>query len=89
MVLGLAAAILAEIVLFIGALLVLFVIFTLGRFIIGIIINIILGFIGIVAVNALFGIGIPWDLPVIILTALFGLVGVAIVVVLKLLGVMI
>ncbi|MDE1859995.1 MAG: hypothetical protein KGH67_05730 [Candidatus Micrarchaeota archaeon] len=80
-------SLLSELLILIGALLVVYVIFALGRVILGIMLNIILGFIAIEIINALFALAIPFDFIVIVLTALLGLVGVAIVVVLKFLGV--
>lgn len=79
--------ILAEILLIIGIFLVLYIIFKLGRFVLGLIINVILGFIAILVINSIFGLGIPWDLINIIITALLGLPGVALIVILKLIGI--
>ncbi|MDE1824125.1 MAG: pro-sigmaK processing inhibitor BofA family protein [Candidatus Micrarchaeota archaeon] len=87
MAFGVGSAIMSELLLLIGVFLVIYIIFKLGRFIIGVLANIILGFISIVVLNGLFGIGIPWDLIVIIITALLGLPGVALIVILKLLGI--
>ncbi len=56
------------------------------KWVFGIIINSILGFIAIFALNALFGLAIPFSLPVFIATALFGLPGVGTIVILKLAG---
>lgn len=79
--------ILAEILLIIGIFLVLYIIFKLGRFVLGLIINVILGFIAILVINSIFGFGIPWNLINIIITALLGLPGVALIVILKLIGI--
>jgi len=87
MVLGAASAILSEILIIIGIFLVLYIIFRLGKFIIGLIVNVILGFIAIFVLDAVFNLAIPFDWIVIIITALLGLPGVAIVVILKLLGI--
>jgi inhibitor of the pro-sigma K processing machinery len=87
MVLGLLDAILSEVVIIVGVLLVLYIIFKLGNFILGLLANVILGFISIVILNIIFNLGIPWDLWVIVITALLGLPGVAIVVILKLIGI--
>ncbi|MDE1768641.1 MAG: hypothetical protein KGH62_04705, partial [Candidatus Micrarchaeota archaeon] len=70
-------SLLSELLILIGALLVVYVIFALGRVILGIMLNIILGFIAIEIINALFALAIPFDFIVIVLTALLGLVGVA------------
>ena len=87
MIAGLGGPFLSGILLVVGILIVLYIIFKIGRLIAGLIVNVILGFISIFAINALFGIGIPWDWIVIIVTALLGLPGVAIIVILKLLGI--
>ena len=87
MIAGLGGPLLSEILLIVGIFVVLYIIFKIGKLIAGLIVNVILGFISIFAINALFGIGIPWDWIVIIVTALLGLPGVAIIVILKLLGV--
>jgi inhibitor of the pro-sigma K processing machinery len=82
-----AGGILSEILIVIGIFLVLYIIFKLGKFILGLIVNVILGFIAIFVVNALFGLGLSWDLITVIITALLGLPGVALLVILKLLGI--
>ncbi len=87
MALSLITAALSEILLIIGIFIVLYIIYKLGRFVFGLIANVILGFVAIFVINVLFGIGISFDLIVIIITALFGLLGVAVIVVLKLLGI--
>ena len=87
MIAGLGGPFLSGILLVVGILIVLYIIFKIGRLIAGLVVNVILGFISIFAINALFGIGIPWDWIVIIVTALLGLPGVAIIVILKLLGI--
>ena len=87
MVFGVGSAIMSELLLLVGVFLVLYIIFRLGRFIIGVLANIILGFVSIVVLNGLFSIGIPWNLLVIIITALLGLPGVGLIVILKLLGI--
>ncbi|MDE1851706.1 MAG: pro-sigmaK processing inhibitor BofA family protein [Candidatus Micrarchaeota archaeon] len=87
MVLPIGNALMSEAVLIVGALLVLFVIFKLGKAMIGLLANIILGFVSLFALNSFFGIAIPFSLPVIVVTALLGLPGVALIVLLKLLGI--
>lgn len=87
MLLPVTNTILSEILLIVGIFLVLYIIFKLGKFIIGLLVNTILGFIAIFIINAVFNIGIPWDWIVIVITAIFGLPGVAVVVVLKLIGI--
>ena len=49
--------------------------------------NTIVGFIVIVPINALFGLGINYDLFVLVFVAIFGLFAVAILIILNLLGV--
>ena len=49
--------------------------------------NTIIGFIVIFLVNAIFGLGIKYDLLVLIFVAVFGLLAVAILIILNLLGV--
>ncbi|MDE1850848.1 MAG: pro-sigmaK processing inhibitor BofA family protein [Candidatus Micrarchaeota archaeon] len=86
-ILGILGSAASEIVLLVAILLVIFIIFKSGRFIIGLLTNSILGLISIFAVDALFGIGIPINWLTIIATALFGLPAVAIMVILRLLGI--
>lgn len=77
----------SEIIIIIAAIAILFVIFRLGKFILGILANTILGLISIFVLNGLFNIGIPISWPIIIVTAIFGLPAVAILTLLRLLGV--
>ena len=87
MAIGLNGALVSELFLIIATFLIIFIIFALGKVLLGLLANIILGFIAIFIINAVFGIGIPFNLIVIIITAILGLPGVAIVVILKLLGI--
>ena len=80
-------SILSEIVLLVAILLVLYIIFKAGKFIIGLLTNSILGLIAIFVVNALFGIGIPINWITLITTAIFGLPAVVILVLLKIIGI--
>ena len=68
-----------------------YIIFKIGKnilkWIFGIVINSILGFLAIFLLNYVFNLGIPFNLPVIIATALFGLPAVGTLVILKLMGV--
>lgn len=57
------------------------------KWVFGVIINSILGFIAILLLSYVFGFVIPFSLPVIIATALFGLPAVGTLVILKLMGV--
>jgi hypothetical protein len=71
-------------------LIVLFILFKLGRFVLkyvlGVIVNSIMGFIAIYILNALFNMGIPFTWPIIIATALFGLPAVGTMVILHVLA---
>ncbi|MCL5419553.1 MAG: pro-sigmaK processing inhibitor BofA family protein [Candidatus Marsarchaeota archaeon] len=87
MVLTLGSGILSEIPLIVGAFVVLYIIFKLGKLVAGLIVNTVLGFISIYVLNSLFAFGIPWNWVVIIITAILGLPGVAIIILLKFLGI--
>jgi inhibitor of the pro-sigma K processing machinery len=84
---GLGSGIVSALLLLIGIVLVVFIVFKLGKFILGLIVNIILGFIAILLLNSIFGLGIPWNWLVIVITAILGLPGVLLIVILKFLGV--
>ncbi len=86
---GALGSIVSLLILLVLSFLVIYVIFKLGKFISGILVNIILGFISIVVLNSVFAISIPWDLWVIVITAILGLPGVFIIVILKLLGIVV
>jgi hypothetical protein len=58
-----------------------------GGLLYALIVNTIVGFIVIFLVNAIFGLGIRYDWIVIIFVAIFGLLAVAILIILNLLGV--
>jgi inhibitor of the pro-sigma K processing machinery len=77
----------SEILIIIGALLIVYIVFKLGKLLAGIVINIILGFVSLFLVNALLGMNIPFDLVVIVITAILGLPGVALIVLLKFFGI--
>lgn len=81
-----SGSVISEILLVLAILVVLFVIFRLGKFLLGILANSILGLISIFVINAIFGIGIPINLLTVVATALFGLPAVFIMVILRLLG---
>ncbi|MDE1860806.1 MAG: pro-sigmaK processing inhibitor BofA family protein [Candidatus Micrarchaeota archaeon] len=87
MAVPIVGGILSEVVLLIGIFLVLYIIFKLGKFILGLLINVVLGFISIFVLNAVFGLGITLGLISIVVIALLGLPGAAIIVILKLLGI--
>lgn len=80
---GLASEIITIILIFV----VLFVIFKLGKMLFGIIINSVLGLISIFLLNLWFGLGITLSILVIIFVAIFGLPAVAVLVILRLLGI--
>jgi hypothetical protein len=71
-------------------LIVLFIVYKLGKFVLkyvlGIIVNSVLGFVAIYLLNAMFGMGIPFTWPIIIATALFGLPAVGTMVILHVLA---
>lgn len=81
------ASILPEILVIAAILVVVFIIFVLGKFLAGLLVNSIVGLIAIFAVNYLFGLGIPYSWPVIIATALLGLPAVLVIIILKLGGI--
>ncbi len=66
--------------------LVVYIIFAIGKRLLGLVVNVALGFISIFILNAFFSTGIPFDIWTVIITALLGLPGVLIIVILKLLG---
>lgn len=79
--------ILSEILVIAAIILVLFIILKLGKFILGLILNSILGLIAIYLVNTIFNLGIIYNLLTIIVVAIFGLPAVAIIIILKLIGI--
>lgn len=87
MVVEFAGSIVSVFVLILLIFLVLYIIFKLGNLILGLVINVILGFISIYVLNSLFALGISFDLVVFIITAILGLPGVVIIVALKLIGI--
>ncbi len=79
--------IISEILIIAAILVVLFIILKLGNVIIGLILNSILGLIAIYLVNSLFNLGIVYDLLTWIVVAILGLPAVAVIIILKLLGI--
>ncbi len=79
--------ILSEILIIAAILVVLFIIFKLGNVIVGLILNSILGLAALFIVNAIFGLAIGYDLLTIVVVALFGLPMVAVIIILKLIGI--
>ena len=77
----------SEIVVIAAILLVLYIIFKGGGVVKGLILNSIAGLIAIYLVNLIFGLGIAFDLLTWIVVALFGLPAVAVIIILKLIGI--
>ena len=77
----------SELVVIAAILLVLYIILKLGKVIIGLILNSILGLIAIYLVNTIFSLGIVYKLLTIIVVAIFGLPAVAVIIILKLIGI--
>jgi len=77
----------SEIIIIAAVLLVLFIILKLGNVILGLVLNSVLGLIAIYIVNSLFNLGIVYNLITIIVVAIFGLPAVAVIIILKLLGI--
>jgi len=77
----------SEILLIAAILLVLFIILKLGKLILGLILNSILGLIAIFAVNYLFNLGIMYNILTVIVVAITGLPGAAVIILLKLIGI--
>ncbi len=79
--------------LIVAAAVAIFVVWKVGKLffkiIFGIIANTVLGFITLFLANSFFGISIPFSLPVIISTALFGIGGVGTIIILQYFGVVI
>ena len=80
--------IVSEVVVIAAILVVLYIILKLGKLFIGLILNSIIGLIAIYLLNSLFGLGIAYNWIVIIVVAIFGLPAVAVIVILKFLGIM-
>ena len=84
-------SIISEILIILAIALVVFIVFKVGKFLLkvifGIIANSIMGFVVIFVVNYIFALGIPYSLPILISTALFGLPAVGTIIILKLMGV--
>ena len=77
----------SEIVLIAAILVVLFIILKLGKLILGLILNSILGLLAIFAVNYLFNFGIAYNLLTIIVVAITGIPGAVVIILLKLVGI--
>lgn len=81
---GHGAGLLLAIILF--GLILLFVLPLTGGILYALIVNTVVGFIVIFLVNAIFNLGIKYDLLVLVFVAIFGLLAVAILIILNLLG---
>lgn len=82
-----AGGLVLEVVVIAAILLILFVIFKFGNLILGLILNSILGLIAIWLVNNLFMLGITYDWITWVVVAIFGLPAVAVIILLKLIGI--
>ncbi len=87
MTLGALGPAASEVLVIAAILLVLFIILKLGKLVIGLILNSILGLIAIYLINAIFGLGIVYNLITVVVVAIFGLPAVAIIIILKLIGI--
>lgn len=79
--------VLYELVIIAAIFLVLYIILKLGKIIIGLILNTILGLTAIYLVNYFFSLGIVYNLLTIIVVAIFGLPAAGVIIVLKLIGI--
>lgn len=79
--------VLSEIVLIMAILVVLFIILRLGKLVIGMILNSILGLAALYLVNYLFNLGIAYNLLTIIVVAITGIPGAMVIILLKLVGI--
>jgi hypothetical protein len=81
------SALVSEVVVIAAILVVLYIILKFGGILVGLIVNSILGLILIYAVNVIFNLGIVYDLLTWVVVAIFGLPAVAIIIILKLIGI--
>lgn len=77
----------SEVLVIAAILIVLYIVLKLGKLFLGLILNSILGLIAIYLVNVIFSLGITYDWITWIVVALFGLPMVAIIIILKLIGI--
>jgi hypothetical protein len=82
-----AGPIASEILVIAAILIVLYIVLKMGKVIIGLVLNSVLGLIAIYAVNTIFNLGILYNLLTIVVVAIFGLPAVAIIIILKLIGI--
>ncbi|MCL5427798.1 MAG: pro-sigmaK processing inhibitor BofA family protein [Candidatus Marsarchaeota archaeon] len=81
-----AGSVVSETLIIVAIIAVIFIVFALGRFLLGLLVNSILGLIALFLINAIFGLAIPITLATIAATAIFGLPAVFVIVILKLGG---
>ena len=74
-------AALSEVVVVAAILLIVFIIFKLGKLLTGLIVNSVLGLLAIFVVNAVFALGIAYNLLTLIIVAIFGLPAVAVIII--------
>lgn len=79
--------VLSWLIILVGLAIVIFIIWKLGRLILGLISNTILGLLTLFLLNTFLGLEIPYSVAVLVVTALFGFVGIAVVLVLTFFGV--
>jgi hypothetical protein len=84
---NMAIPLVSGVLLLIEAVLVAYIIFRLGKVLFGLLTNMVLGFISLFAINLVFGVGIPYDLAAVAITAIFGVFGVIVLVLLSLFGI--
>jgi hypothetical protein len=84
---GLGANPVSDIIMIFAMLLLAYVVFRIGKLLMGIVLNIVLGFISIFAINYLFNASISFNVIVVAITALLGLPGVALIILLRLFGI--
>ena len=80
-------SVLSEVLVIAAILVVLYIVLKLGNLIVGLILNSILGLIAIYLVNVIFSLGITYDWITWIVVAIFGLPMVAVIIILKLIGI--
>lgn len=80
-------SVLSEVLVIAAILVVLYIVFKIGNMLIGLILNSILGLIAIYLMNVIFSLGITYDWITWIVVAIFGLPMVAVIIILKLIGI--
>lgn len=82
-----SSALVSELIVIAAIILVLYIIFKFGNVILGLIVNSVLGLIAVYLINVLFNLGITYDWITWIVVAIFGLPAVAVIIILKLIGI--